>query len=107
MDIFATLSNSEGFGVGVLEASACGLPVVVSDVGGLCEVVRPGETGLVVSPQDPDAAARALDTLVRDPGLRAKMGAAGRAFVLENFQWSKTVDLMVDVYRRVTQSEQT
>jgi len=106
MDIFATLSNSEGFGVGVLEASACGLPVVVSDVGGLCEVVRHGETGLVVSPRDPESAARALDSLVCDPALRARMGAAGRAFVLDNYEWSKTVDVMVGVYRTITQSEQ-
>jgi len=104
MDIFATLSNSEGFGVGVLEASACGLPVVVSNFGGLGEVVRHDVTGLIVSPRDPEAAARALDRLRSDRGLRARMGAAGRAFVLDNFEWSKTVDVMVDLYRTITQS---
>ncbi len=104
MDIFTTLSNSEGFGVGVLEASACGIPVVVSQVDGLSEVARHGETGLVVPPRDPEAAARALDSLLYDPLMRARMGAAGRAFVLENYQWSKTVDAMVRTYRTITES---
>jgi glycosyltransferase involved in cell wall biosynthesis len=106
MDIFAAISRSEGFGVGVLEASACGLPVVVSDVGGLREVVRDGETGLVVSSRDPEAVARALETLLCDPELRARMGAAGRAFVIENYEWSKTVDVMVGIYRNMMQSDQ-
>jgi len=106
MDIFAAISRSEGFGVSVLEASACGLPVVVSDVGGLSEVVREGETGLVVSSRDPEAVARALETLLCNPELRARMGAAGRAFVIENYEWSKTVDVMVGIYRTIMQSEQ-
>ena len=101
MDMFATLSNSEGFGVGVLEASACGIPVVVSDVGGLGEVVRHGETGLLVSPRDLEGAARAMESLVGDPALRTRMGAAGRAFVVQSYEWRKTVEVMGAVYRTI------
>ncbi len=103
MSIFAYLSNSEGFGVAVLEASACGLPVVASRVGGLPEVVQEGVTGLLVQPRSPEAAALAIESVFRDPTLRTRMGAAGRAFVLENFEWRNTVDIVTDIYHTIIQ----
>ena len=55
-----------------------GRPVVASDVGGLRDVVQHGSTGLMVTPGDPGALAAALDDLLDDPGLRRRMGEAGR-----------------------------
>ena len=68
---------SESFGLAVLEAMACAKPVVASAVGGLPELVGDRETGLLVRPEDPTALARALDLLVEDPAMRARLGAAG------------------------------
>jgi len=59
-------SRVEGFGVALAEASACGLPVIAGQSGGLAEAVRDGETGLVVNPEDPDAVAAALKRLIGD-----------------------------------------
>jgi glycosyltransferase involved in cell wall biosynthesis len=78
-DILVQPSRWEGFGLTVIEAMATGLPVVVSSVGGLEEVVVPGETGLLVPPESPRALADALISLSRDADRRAAMGQAGAA----------------------------
>jgi L-malate glycosyltransferase len=100
LDIYAAPSrlDSESFGVAVIEAGACGLPVVVSDVGGLPEVVVAGETGLVVPRDDVPALQAALKCLVLDPALRERLGAAGRAHVEREYEWGHCVDLMERCY---------
>lgn len=78
----------EGLGMVYLEASAVGLPVVAGNSGGAPEAVRHGETGYVVDdPRSPDAVARPIVRLLRDDGLRARMGAAGRAWVEAEWSW--------------------
>jgi len=84
-DVVALPSLQEGLGVAALEAMAAGRPVVASRVGGLTEAVVHEETGLLVPPGDPTALATALVRLARDPGLRARLGAAGRARVLARY----------------------
>jgi len=84
-DVVALPSLQEGLGVAALEAMAAGRPVVASRVGGLAEAVVHEETGLLVPPGDPTALATALARLARDPGLRARLGAAGRARVLAHY----------------------
>jgi glycosyltransferase involved in cell wall biosynthesis len=103
MDVFVASSrhDSESFGVAVIEASSCEVPVVVSDVGGLPEVVNHMTTGLVVPREDEAAIATALKALVQDPALRSRMGAAGRARVEERYEWRRCVDTMLDCYRSV------
>jgi glycosyltransferase involved in cell wall biosynthesis len=71
----------EGLPKALLEAAACGRPIVASDVPGCREVVRPGETGLLVPPRDVDGLAAAVAALASDPARRAAMGRAGRALV--------------------------
>ena len=102
LDIFSALSrnDSESFGVAIIEASAAGRPVVVSDAGGLPEVVRDGVTGLVVSREDPAAAADALHALVIDPARRAALGQAGRSHVGEHYAWDSCISTMISVYER-------
>src|SRR5690606_18282706 len=101
LDIYVALSvrDSESFGVAIVEASACGLPVVVSDADGPREVVVDGKTGFVVPKKDPNAAAAALRRLVLDAELRRRMGAAGRKHVLANYTWEQCVDTMISAYR--------
>jgi glycosyltransferase involved in cell wall biosynthesis len=84
-DIVALPSLQEGLGVAALEAMAAGRPVVASRVGGLGEAVVHEETGLLVAPGDPTVLAAALARLAGDPGLRARLGAGGRARVLAHY----------------------
>lgn len=104
LDVYVTASRSESFGVAVLEASACGIPVVVTNVGGLPEVVEDGKTGFIVPPEDPTAIADAVETLVRNPELRRQMGQAGREMVARRYDWNDSVRIMEDVYAKVLAS---
>ena len=109
LDIYAAPSrlDSESFGVAVIEASACALPVVVSDAGGLPEVVRDGETGLVVPRNDVAALQAALERLVLDAALRARLGRAGRLHVERVYEWGRCVDVMERCLQRVAGGEGT
>lgn len=80
-DAFALPSTGEGFGIVYLEAWANGLPVVAAAEAGAAEIVEDGKTGLLVEPGSSEAVAGALLRLARDPELRARLGAAGRATV--------------------------
>ena len=77
----------EGLGIVFLEASASGVPVVAGRSGGAPETVRDGETGWVVDGTDVDAIATAVSDLLADPATAARMGAAGREWVVQNWQW--------------------
>ena len=101
LDVFVAPSRQESFGVSVLEASACALPVVASAVGGLPEVVEHGVTGLLVPPANVAALAAALSTLADDPALRQAMGQAGRHMVQARYAWPYCVEQMMAVYRQV------
>jgi glycosyltransferase involved in cell wall biosynthesis len=98
--IFALSSRSEALPVSVLEAMAAGLPVVASRVGGIPELVVDGESGLLVPAGDPHALAEALQRLIDDPSLRARLGAAGRARVEKRFRLESFLEAHLDLYRR-------
>jgi glycosyltransferase involved in cell wall biosynthesis len=101
LDIFCAPStlDSESFGVAIIEASACKLPVIVSDVGGLPEVVDNGNTGYIVSSKDSKAIAEKLYELVFDESKRKSMGNKGRKKVAELYDWNKNVDKMETIYQ--------
>jgi len=85
----------EGFGIALCEASACGIPVVAGRSGGIPEAVRDGETGILVDAESAEAVAGALQGLLDDPALRARMGAAGRRAVERHYNWDRvTADLV-------------
>jgi len=77
----------EGFGIVYLEANACGKPVIAADTGGVREAVEHNYSGLLVPPNDPDATAEALLTLLKNDTLRHKLGEQGRARVMKKFVW--------------------
>jgi phosphatidyl-myo-inositol dimannoside synthase len=79
----------EGLGIVYLEASATGLPVVAGDSGGAPDAVLEGETGFVVPGRDIAALADRLVTLLKDPGLARKMGAAGREWTQREWTWDR------------------
>jgi glycosyltransferase involved in cell wall biosynthesis len=99
LDVFCALSRQESFGVSVLEASAMNLPIIVSDAGGLPEVVNNSETGFIVDNGDPVQAAQCLLALTV-PSLRMKMGNAGRAFVLEKYAFIENLEQQVSIYQK-------
>jgi L-malate glycosyltransferase len=100
-DIFVVPSRSEGFGVAAVEAAAVGLPAIVSDVGGLPEVVEHERTGLVVPPEDARAFAASIRRLAENPIERARFGVAARQRAASEYDWNENVARMIDVYRDV------
>lgn len=102
LDIFAIPSrwDGESFGVVAVEAGAAGLPCVVSNVGGLPEVVIDGETGTVVPKDDPDQLADAIEDLVNNKDKRISYGDAARRRVEEHYEWKLNVQLMCSFYEK-------
>jgi L-malate glycosyltransferase len=100
-DIFVMCSETEGLGTSILDAMACGKPVVGTRTGGIPEVVEEGVTGLLVEPRDPQSLADAITTLLKDEGLRTRMGAAGLARVREQFTVDRMVAGTLAVYEQV------
>jgi glycosyltransferase involved in cell wall biosynthesis len=98
LDVYVAASRSESFGVAILEASACGLPVVVSRVGGLPEVVEEGVTGLLADKDQVEQFAAALFKLVQDKSWRENLGKAGRQYVIDNYDWQESVVILETVY---------
>jgi colanic acid/amylovoran biosynthesis glycosyltransferase len=100
-DVFVLSSLSEGVSNAVLEAMACGLPVITTAVGGMREAVTDGIEGYLVPPRDAVAIADALIRLRQDPVTRERMGAAARARIQQDFYLDKQVDAFVDLFRSV------
>ena len=91
----------EGFGVALAEASACGLPVIAGQSGGLAEAVRDGETGLVVDPDDPAAVAAALKRLLGDQLLARRLGQGGRKAVETYYNWDRVIRDLRDIEEQI------
>lgn len=96
-------SYREGLPKSLLEAAACGLPLIATDVPGCREIVQHGVTGYLVPPHDPVSLSSALDRLIKDKQLRQSMGSAARLRVEKQFTESIVVNLLLDVYRTVTE----
>lgn len=90
-DIFVHPTYHEGFGLSLVEAEMCGLPIIASDVGSIPEIVKDGVSGILVPPKSAKDLADAINLLIQNPKLRARMGKAGRQIFLENFQFDKIV----------------
>ena len=84
-------SYHESFGLSLVEAEMCGLPIIACNVGSIPEIVKDGVSGILVKPKDAKSLAKAMNTLIKDPGLRVSMGQAGRQIFLENFRFDRIV----------------
>jgi glycosyltransferase involved in cell wall biosynthesis len=99
-DLFVLPSLFEGLPLSVMEAMAAGKPVIASDIGGVNELVRNGETGYLVPPGDTHALARGINSLIADPALSRKMAIAGKALVEKEFSSESMVAGVTDIYKR-------
>lgn len=98
-DVLVCPSLFETYGMSNLEAMACGVPAVSTNVGGPSETMVDGETGFLVPPRDPQALAQRVNQLLGDPALRKRIGANGRLRVLEHFSLRTNVERLEQVYR--------
>ena len=101
LTLLAHPARAEGLGVALLEAQACGLPVVATAVGGIPQVIDHPTTGLLVPPGDVAGLQHALSELLRDPAAGERMGMAGRQRVEGQFSIAAMVNGNLAVYRKV------
>jgi len=100
-DVVVLASVREQFGQMLVEAMACGLPVIAKDAYGPAEIVDHGETGWLVPPDDEEAFADALVDAVNDRGKRARKGEAAYSEARERYAWPALAGNVAEVYERV------
>jgi glycogen synthase len=98
-DVLVVPSWYEPFGMVILEGMLHGLPIAACNVGGPAEILEHGQTGLLFPPKDVDALAQSLLSLVKDPGLRRRIGAAAAEEVRRGWLWPRMVEKMRAVYQ--------
>jgi glycosyltransferase involved in cell wall biosynthesis len=99
--VLPSRTEAESFGMVLIEAMACGTPVIGSRVGGVPFVVRDGVDGLLVPPADATALAQACTRLLTDERLARSMGDAGREAAVERFSWTRGMAATADIFRAV------
>jgi glycosyltransferase involved in cell wall biosynthesis len=101
-DLFVLPTKADSHSIAGLEAMAMGLPVIISKVGGIEDVIVPGETGLFACADDPSRLSAQVGQLLADDQLRLRMGKKARARVEETFSLEKNVELVVSLLKDVT-----
>ena len=96
--IFAFPSLREGMPLSVLEAMACGLPVIGSNVPGIKDIIIDGENGILVPPRNPEKLADAILTILNDRTLRQKIGQNARELILKKYSWEVVLDRIMETY---------
>ncbi|MEO8398800.1 MAG: glycosyltransferase [Ignavibacteriaceae bacterium] len=100
--LFLSIEKSESFGVSVIEASACEKPVIVSNIGGLPEVVENNVTGIVVEPKNIEQISQAIEKLIFNKELRKQLGKNGRERVKKLYDWNNNLNQMEEVYKKIS-----
>jgi glycosyltransferase involved in cell wall biosynthesis len=103
--IYVLPSYYEGLPTSLLEAMACGIPSIATNVEGSSEVITDGETGLLVPPRNPKSLAEATLKLLDDEELRDRMGANGRAHIVNNYDWESIVNRIESIYCAIAGSK--
>ncbi len=100
-DLFVLPAIGEGFGISLVEAMNCKKPVIGTNSGGIPDIIKEGETGLLVPERDPKALADAIEKLLKDEKLANQLAENGYKYVIENFTSSKIVDRILNIYLEV------
>lgn len=101
MNAAVFLSNRESFGVSILEAQSCNIPVVASNVGGFREIIVNNETGVLVPPNDYESAADAIEKIIFNAEFSQNITANARKIVTEKFNFHNSVYQMIDIYNNL------
>ena len=99
--------ETEGLGVVLLEAMACGLPVIGSDVGGIPDIIKNGETGLLVRQKDSQDLSKQIIRLLTDEGFRKKMVSNARNFIETQYSWEIVAQRFLEIYRGVLEGNRS
>ncbi|MHB8163130.1 MAG: glycosyltransferase family 4 protein [Methanoregula sp.] len=99
--IFVMPSHYEGLPTVLLEAMACGLPVIATDIGGNNEVITSYQNGILVPPKSPVELAKAIEILLHDEDLRRRLGNNARDTIIREYTWEKIAGNTIDCYRRI------
>ncbi|MGB2695541.1 MAG: glycosyltransferase family 4 protein [Dehalococcoidia bacterium] len=99
--LLASPSLYEGFGLPAAEAMACGTPVIATTAGAFPEVIEDGTSGVLVSPGDAHVLANAIEQVMRDSGLRRRLGQEGRRRISDHFSWRETATRTLALYQQV------
>jgi len=105
LDLFVLSSHLEGLGSSLLDAMACGLPVVATRTGGIPEIVHHGETGLLVPTKDPEALARAIIELYHNRNLARYLAERGQQYVRRHFSAEAMADRVIELYFKLAQKK--
>jgi len=100
-DLFVMSSVQEGLGTAVLDALALGKPVVAAKSGGIPEIIKNGESGLLVAPADPKALSEGITRMLTDDELANRMARTGKSVVKQKFTIDTMVNRNIDVYRQI------
>ncbi len=100
LSLFIAVSTRESFGVSVLEAAACEIPAITSNIGGLVEVNKNNETGFVINADDPSQLAESIIKFYEDEELRFNFGKSARKRVIEKFNWKDSINQMLNIYQK-------
>jgi glycosyltransferase involved in cell wall biosynthesis len=100
-DFFLLPSHAEGLPIGLLEAMSYGLPCITTPVGGIPDVVRDEENGILITPGDVDALQNAIERLIEDESLRARLGSAARETMQREYSWDQRVVALGNMYREL------
>jgi len=98
-DVFVLPSLREGMGLVLLEAMACGTPVIGSNTGGITDIIKYGESGFLVKPKDPEDIAEKIIVLLSNKELQQKFSEEGLKIVRERFSWNVIVKKFVKILR--------
>jgi len=88
--------DMEGFGISVIEAASCQIPVIVSELEGLKDAIKDGENGFLVEPENPEAYVSKINSLLTDETYRKSFGQKARQYVLDNYQWKNIAKRYVE-----------
>lgn len=100
-DLFVLPSLAEGLSVALLEALACGLPIIATAVGGTPEIITHGSNGWLIQPNSPAELRDAFLTVLNDPGLMKKLGENGHRHVVQNYSLEKVAEQLASFYRHL------
>lgn len=99
--VLPSYNRAEGFGIVLLEAQACGTPVIGTSVGGIPGALKDGETGLLVPPGDPERLAEAIIRILKDDTLARQLGHNGRNWVTQELTWEKSAQKTFHIFQEV------